>query len=276
MRRRVALYSVLGLVAVTLGLVYLVSLRPELIPKLDNQWGSEETEVVDVTDYQPPPEPADRELVDDLLSDKNPAFVPELIDRRPEGEWQVNASAAVLRLDVPMLKPDTDAELLELRPSYADAISHASSGMNVLPSINLIDGKAKQFDDGLFAAIDLAYYNGLPPKLESHLALIKRIHGRVAAGSPASAFLAAGLKIAGEPLKSSHPEESAAWLSRFESNAMISKPIGFYTWSEELERRFPLHAFLSASSAHGPAGVDPRPGAAPSPRIKTCSKTTSE
>ena len=58
-------------------------------------------------------------------SDKNPAFVPELVDRRPEGAWQINVSAAVLRLDVPMLKPDVDAALLELRPSYADAMAKA-------------------------------------------------------------------------------------------------------------------------------------------------------
>ena len=102
-----------------------------------------------------------------------------MIDRRPEGEWRSNASAAVLRLDTPMLKPDADAELLELRPSYADAMAKAPAGLTVLPSINVIDGKAKQFDDGLFAALDLAYYKGLKARLESHVSLIERIHARV-------------------------------------------------------------------------------------------------
>ncbi len=66
-----------------------------------------------------------------------------------------------------MLKPDADASFLVLRPSYAEAIANAPAGIKVLPSINLIDGKAKQFDDGLFAAIDLAYYCGWPGRTTS-------------------------------------------------------------------------------------------------------------
>ena len=183
-------------------------------------------------------------MVDDQLSEKNPAFIPDLIDRRPEGAWRINASSAVLRLDVPMLMPDSDAALLELRPSYTDAMAKAPARMKVLPSINVIDGKAKQFDDGLFAAIDLAYYKGLKSRLESHVALIKRLHERVAPESEASAYLAAGLKIAGIEVKTGQPDQVASWLSRFESDAMYSKPESFYTWSEELTRVFRFMRFF--------------------------------
>ena len=244
MRVRSALYSLIGLVAVVLGLVYLASLRPDWVPALDLSLGSDDTEDVEIVDYQPPAPTPDAELVDDQLSEKDPAFIPDLVDRRPEGDWRLNASAAVLRLDVPMLKPDADAALLELRPSYAAAISRAPSGTTILPSINLIDGKAKQFDDGLFAAIDLAYYKGLPPKLDGLVALIKRIHARVAPDSPASAFLAAALKIAGEKVNSGQPEQAAAWLSNFNADAKVSKPFSFYTWSDELERVFRFMRFF--------------------------------
>ena len=90
-------------VVIGLGLAYLV---------LDWNLGGEE-----VVEYHVPPPKADDELTDDQLGDKNPAFTPDLVDRRPEGGWEINSSAAVLRLDVPMLKPDADAELLALRPS---------------------------------------------------------------------------------------------------------------------------------------------------------------
>src|SRR5262245_13734204 len=61
---------------------------------------------VEHTDYHPPKADADDLLADDKLEDKNPAFDPAVVDRRPlgkKGEWQVNSSAAVLRLDVPLV-----------------------------------------------------------------------------------------------------------------------------------------------------------------------------
>lgn len=233
-------------VLVVLGfeLVYLASHRPGWMPALELPFGTGETFEVEVTDYAPPEPKLEDELVDDQLTEKNPSFIPDLIDRRPEGDWRLNASSAVLRLDAPMLKPDADAALLELRPSYVDAMAKAPTGMKVLPSINVIDGKAKQFDDGLFAAIDLAYYKGLQSRLESHVALIKRIHERVAPESGASAYLAAGLKIAGVPAKTGQPDQAASWLSRFESDAIYSKPFSFYTWSEELTRVFRFMRFF--------------------------------
>jgi hypothetical protein len=244
MRIRVALYSLAVFLTLVAGLVYLAAKRPDLVLRLDLPSGADETEEVEITEYLPPAPTTEPELFDDQLSEKNPAFVPDLIDRRPEGDWRLNASSAVPRLDVPLLKPDADATLLELRPSYAAAIAKAPVGITVLPSINLLDGKAKQFDDGLVAAIDLAYYKGLPPRLESHVMLIKRIRERVAAESAASAYLAAALKIAGDQVNTGQSEQAASWLSRFDADAKYSKPFSFYTWSEELTRVFRFMRFL--------------------------------
>ena len=208
-----------------------------------------------VTDYRAPPAEPDEALVDDRLSEKNPAFIAELVDRRPEGAWRLNASAAVLRLDTPMLRPDADAALLELRPSVADAMAHAPSGIEVLPSINVIDAKAKQFDDGLFAAVDLAFYKGLNPKLESLVTLIKALHERLPLESPAGAYLAAGLQIAGVNVKTSRPDRVASWLFRFESVAMDSKPLSFYTWSPELTQAFRFMRFFQQTLPRNEPGL---------------------
>src|SRR5438094_251021 len=67
---------------------------------------SGDTYEVEHTDYHPPkPDDADG-LTDDRLEEKHPpAFDPTLVDRRPLGQggaWLLNASAAMLRLDVPM------------------------------------------------------------------------------------------------------------------------------------------------------------------------------
>ena len=99
------------------------------------------------------------------------------MDRRPLEGWLVNSSDAVIRLDVPMVHPDTEGHLLVLRPSYAAALDAARRAgvpaAEVLPSVNLIDGKAKQFDDGLYAALDQAYYRGIKGRLTSHVQLIR-------------------------------------------------------------------------------------------------------
>ena len=61
-----------------------------------------------------------------------PAYLPpeqacgqvSLVDRRRAegGEWLLNASAAIIRLDVPMVKPDQEPDLLTLHPSFAAAV----------------------------------------------------------------------------------------------------------------------------------------------------------
>ncbi len=245
MRIRLVACVLVGLIALGLGLVLLASLRPGSIPipaVISDFLG--DTETVEVTEYKPPQAGTDDELVDDELSTKNPAFVPDRIDRRPEGGWRINASSAVLRLDTPMLKPDFDAALLVLRPSYAQALASAPSSMKVLPSINLIDGKAKQFDDGLVAALHLAYYQGRKPNLESHVAWIQRLHQRIGTRKAASSYLEAGLGIAGVDVEGGQPDQRAFWLNRFESDQTGSKPFGFYTWSDELTRVFRFVRFF--------------------------------
>src|SRR5262245_8589498 len=96
-----------------------------------------DTETIEHTEYYAPPTDPWQELTDDPLEDKNPAFDPTLVDRRPLGDWLVNSSSAVIKLDVVAAKPDQDAALLTLHPSYAAAVKVArkSFGDDVLPSV---------------------------------------------------------------------------------------------------------------------------------------------
>lgn len=187
--------------------------------------------VVEHTDYNPP-KPVNDELTDDRLEDKQTSFLPELVDRRPLEEWLVNQSDAVIRLDVPLIKPDHDQKLLELHPSYAAA----ASSTQVLPSVNLIDGKAKQFDDGLYAAVDLALFQGVADGRFGHIALVKRLLAAVESKSPAAAYLAAGLTLGGVETRVASDSERLELIRKFEANPALSKPIGFYTWNDSLQR----------------------------------------
>jgi hypothetical protein len=186
------------------------------------------------------PKNDDSWLVDDRLEDKKTTFDPSLVDRRAVGGWSLNASDAVIRLDVPIVKPDQDPELLVLHPSYAAALKGAPWP---LASVNLIDGKAKQFDDGLYAAIDRAYYLGHGEAMKGHLPTIRRIFARVAKASPAADYLAAGLSLGAEPVEAS--TKATALAARFLREEVYSKPIGFYTWDKSLSDCFRVLRFFS-------------------------------
>jgi hypothetical protein len=233
------LLPALGIAGITIWSVY--------FNNPNSPWPFRQTYETEHTEYQPPaPDPADV-LVDDRLEDKKTGFDPARADPRPlgpNGEWLINNSAAIFRLDVPLIKPDTEADLLVLHPSYAAAIQAYPIREHILPSVNLIDGKAKQFDDGLYAALDQAYYQGLEGKLLSHVALVRRIYEKAGKNSPAAPFLAAGLELAGVKVECADEAAKQLMLRRFETNEVASKPIGFYTWNETLSRCFRFLRFF--------------------------------
>lgn len=215
------------------------------LQKLGDLASGRETYTTERTDYQPPVRPVDAPLVDDRIEDKTPEFDPALVHPVTREGWSLNYSAAVFRLDVPMVLPDSEGHLLELHPSYADAAKAAqrSNAFPLLPSVNMIDGKAKQFDDGLYSAIDLASFEGLEGTLKGHLELFERTLKKVGADSPAAPFLAAGLSIAGRAIEGVSPSEVERLVRAFEQNPVASKPIGVYTWSPELSRCFRVLRF---------------------------------
>lgn len=188
-----------------------------------------------------PPQPATDGIVDDRLEDKRTEFDPDLIDQRPLEGWLVNQSAAVIRLDVPLIKPDVEQHLTRLHPSYVAA----TKGLrNHLPSVNMIDGKAKQFDDGLYAAIDQSRLQGLDGKLPGHLNLIERLLAKVDANSTTAAYLTAGLTLGGRETSVATNFARDRFIDDFRRKPAQSKPIGFYTWSDSLMRCWSFMRFF--------------------------------
>ena len=209
-----------------------------------------ETYTTEETDYHVPPQTPDPALADDTLEQKQPAFDAAVVDSRPVGDWQVNASAAVIKLDCPIIKPDVDGDLLMLGPSYAEAIGRAARhGDTLLPSANLLDGAAKQFDDGLYAAVDLACYRGELGFAPAAPEVIQGIFGKLPAGSPARPLLAAALELAGRKASLTPAEQSAkqSLLREFDADQTRSKPIGFYDWTPELMRVWQFYRFLQGN-----------------------------
>jgi len=209
-------------------------------------WWNANYRVVEYTDYSPPAEHEEAQLADDTLDEKTPAFDAAVVDSRPLKDWELNASAAVVRLDCPMIKPDVDGVMLVLRPSYSEAIKAAKEHGPLLPSANMLDGAAKQFDDGLYAALDLACFRGelgLGPAAPDWVATVFQ---RLPQASPARPFLAAALELAGRKVALSAAErtEKDRLLADFDENKAASKPIGFYDWTPELKQVWRFYRFL--------------------------------
>ncbi|MEN6451354.1 MAG: hypothetical protein ABFC96_12755 [Thermoguttaceae bacterium] len=198
---------------------------------------------VERTDYKPPAERDEPQLSDDSLDERHPTFDAALVDSRPLREWEVNASAAVVRLDCPMIKPDVEGDMLRLRPSYAEAIQAARP---LLPSASMLDGAAKQFDDGLYAAMDLACFRGELGFAPAAPDWVATVFQRLPPQSPARPFLAAALELAGKKVQVSRNEtdERDRLLADFEQDQTASKPIGFYDWTPELKRVWRFYRFL--------------------------------
>lgn len=118
-------------------------------------------------------------------------------------------------------------------------LNHAVEGNFV--SAALLTQKSKQFDDGLYAAVELAAQNGagrFEGKTKLLLTLLEAVQSQPA--SKGTAVLAAALQQGGQKVAVPPAWQAAV---QNETNAFLgdplrSKPLGFYTWSPELSAIF--------------------------------------
>lgn len=194
-------------------------------------------------------------LEDDKLADKKPAFDPALIDSRPFGEpghpWQINASAAVIRLNVPAIRDDSDEPLHRLYADYAKAAAAMKvAGFTVLPSVNLLGGKAKQFDDGLYAAIDTWAVQNDEAGIRDIEKLVRQVLTELNPGGEPHAWLWGSLEVGGLASADEYarrPQMAEKFVAAFLANESASTPVGFYAWNEGLQRVFRFLRYLQQS-----------------------------
>jgi len=115
-----------------------------------------------------------------------------------------------------------------------------AQGGNFASSAMLIQ-KGKQFDDGLYAAVEVALQNGLGP-VAGKKNWLPRLAGEVDArgGGVPLAQLFAAVELGGNSAKppSALTRIMDAELKSFLADEKRSKPLGFYSWSNELENIF--------------------------------------
>jgi hypothetical protein len=161
---------------------------------------------------------------------------------RAAGKYEVtlDLSHQVLDLSVPEdHEYDFRQETLEtaLSPSFAELDVDPSE---FAPAAALAL-KAKQIDDGLSASVALAADAGLG-RFPAKKHLLLRLLQALAAESDrsAAAILTAAARRGGQQPQVAREvsREAEALQQEFLANELRSKPLGFYTWSEELSRLF--------------------------------------
>ena len=170
---------------------------------------------------------------------------------------RVDPAAQVIGVSVPEVREfsGTDRAGREEAP-----ISPTLAPTREFVSASIVAQKAKQFDDGLYAAVELAAQNGAGRFL-GKADLLARVARALAAArgerlGNAETVLLAACRLGGVPAAAPAGMESAIDLavSEFDADALRSKPIGFYTWSDKLAAIFRQDRMLQ-SELVGAAGI---------------------
>ena len=205
------------------------------------------TYTVTKTDYHRAALAKEIKLTNDQVADKKPTFDPALVHGLPIAGWDINLSQTLFKMDCPEVRPDGYRGYLVLHPNYQAALKNTNG--HVLPSANMLDGLGKQFDDGLYAALELACFKGDLGIAPSAPQVIAKIFSKLPKDSKSRAYLAAALELADDPVSSLSAQQEAAkktLVAGFENNEERSKPISFYTWTPELGRVWKFFRFLQA------------------------------
>lgn len=129
-----------------------------------------------------------------------------------------------------------------------------------LTSAAALSQKAKQFDDGLYAAIDLAAQNGVGDfggKRELLASLVAELTKEQQAKADDAIHTVFAAALLGDPsagIPANFKTAVVSEIAAFEADALRSKPIGFYTWSPELQRIFRQDRMLQ-SELQGRASI---------------------
>src|SRR5262249_5600044 len=110
-------------------------------------------------------------------------------------------------------------------------------------SAALLAQKAKQFDDGLYAAVEVAAQQGAG-QITGKRALLNRLAKVLAQGQPAGddprLIVLAAARLGGVLFECSPAVDRAvsATVASFQKDPLRSKPLAFYTWNADLRRIF--------------------------------------
>lgn len=194
---------------------------------------------------------------DDRLEDKNPPYLKaftETCEGRFRGHLRYfNKSVCVIGLDLGEITGSEKKPFSRIYPTFRAAKEAAKSfECGFLPSVDLIDGFTKHFDDRLMAAVEEHIHTGSSIFPGGKQGFLRRLLEELlktpdAPGRPeAAAYLAAAIELGGgRPMAPTEVESKAAlYKARFLNDPGISKPVGFYATSDTSNKIFQRDRFL--------------------------------
>lgn len=167
---------------------------------------------------------------------------------------EVNNSTRRYRFDVASFRDDAERkDAATLFPSHA---AHLAAHPRAIPSVQTIGTYVKQLDDTIYAGVERAAQDGIEPTLAPKrsilsAALEQLMAHRSVAADEAAVYVAASLRLGGAEANIPGDLEGrvADAMARFTANAALAKPIGFYTWSDELRAIWSQDRFLQVPLA---------------------------
>ncbi len=175
---------------------------------------------------------------------------------------QLDLNTQVLRLDIPEDRSfgrPGDQSRGEREATIAPTLSEISSQGFV--SASMLTQKAKQFDDGLYATVELAAEQGAG-RFTGKTSLLKNVAGALealkqmpAGNAPEVIFGACKLGGLGVGVPEHLRAVVDAAVRGFLGDSLRSKPIGFYTWSEQLAAIFRQDRMLQ-TELNGKEGIE--------------------
>lgn len=214
---------------------------------------------------------------DDRIEDKNPVCDPgrTVVETFGSCDMELDKSCAVSLLDIAPLE-ETDEDLVGRvftgRVEAAQYIQdRLDSETSHIPSMEVVNGAMKPFNDGLYASIEMGVQEGIvdvyPSKrqfLHDLLAGLVALSeaesaARAAIIDDAAADVAAALMLAGEEpaAPAGVLAEAADRAGDFQEAELYSRPIGFYTWNPTLGEIFTQDRYLQNYQVEVPEPADP-------------------
>jgi hypothetical protein len=173
---------------------------------------------------------------------------------------RLDLSRQVLRIDIP------EDHTFGFRQSTAESEAPISPTLHrfqwdTFVSASMLAQKAKQFDDGLYAAVELAAQSGAGD-FAGKAQLLQALTRSLMSGALEKPDGALQVVFAASELGGVQVDVPERWRGpvqsrrdAFLSNDLLSKPIGFYTWSESLRAIFRQDRMLQGE-LEGRAGTE--------------------
>lgn len=195
-------------------------------------------------------------LEDDKIEDKNPIYDPDLSTVETFGHCKVtmNKSNTVTALDIVPFSEENEALEQKLFAGRRAAMSTlgGNSDARLIPSMEVINGTMKPFNDGMYAAVELGIEDGQDGIAVSKRQFLKdllsallaerdnSVEPRLTHFSNAAVMVAAALMVSGADVQVPGEIEAQAQslVDKFVDERSLSRPVGFYTWSQDLQNIF--------------------------------------